>query len=681
MALRSLVRCLYLVLGVAASKRVRIDANTGHFVDQDGRVLIFHGVNAVQKDFPWHPSRDGFDAWNSLVEADMVNLSSWGLNAVRLGVMWPGVEPEDGVYNETYLSVMREIVDDLYSHGIYTIIDFHQDSFSQQWCGEGIPRWMLPQLEPLAHSCDGGAVPAIAKLIGQCRPFSSFNISIDPKTGFPEESGCLKVTFDQYSRTPELTSAWGNFYKSEHLQEKFKSFWRKVAGSFKGSPGVLGYDLINEPLNGNFFENYHNLIPGWFDKNVLQPMYQALHSAILEADPEAIAFYEPPPFPDTYPVYTKPIGGVYHVGFSEGPSPKDVTHQSLSYHYYSCGFASKDCDRKGDLPSETCLACDIYAHNTVGTRNEDMKKLGGAAFLTEFGACSESEKCTAEIHRILKVAEPAFHSWAYWQFKFFHDITTVSGPIESFYNLDGSLQKGKVQALSRTYAPAIAGQPLATKFEPATAAYRLTYAATAATKGLASEIFFNQEMNYPDENSKTGHIISVLNGRLVDQTDKRSNYLLVKANDANSVVDVAIARSPPRTEGVLKLSGTEGLSWKVLDAEQPAQQLEFTLSSNVTLKRWLKVIDDDGAVVCTLSVADAGASMKSCSLREDLQHKFLFSYIVQIWKEGIIGTHAHLGTLPFDVIGPILRKRIAFTYDVRDEPSRQQSSEELQILV
>ena len=39
----------------------------------------------------------------------MQNLRDWGMNAVRLGVMWPGVEPTEGQYNYTYLSTVREI--------------------------------------------------------------------------------------------------------------------------------------------------------------------------------------------------------------------------------------------------------------------------------------------------------------------------------------------------------------------------------------------------------------------------------------------------------------------------------------------------------------------------------------------------------------------------------------------
>merc|ERR1719158_1668919 len=104
-----------------------------------GRVRTFHGVNAVQKSFPWLPSTGSFDHESSLNREDISNLKKWGFNVVRLGVMWPGVEPAPGKYNQTYLQVMRKLVDDMYAHGIYTIVDFHQDAFSQKFCGEGVP--------------------------------------------------------------------------------------------------------------------------------------------------------------------------------------------------------------------------------------------------------------------------------------------------------------------------------------------------------------------------------------------------------------------------------------------------------------------------------------------------------------------------------------------------------------
>ena len=43
----------------------------------------------------------------------MANLESWGVNMVRLGVMWRPVEEAQGSYNTTYLGVMRGITDQL----------------------------------------------------------------------------------------------------------------------------------------------------------------------------------------------------------------------------------------------------------------------------------------------------------------------------------------------------------------------------------------------------------------------------------------------------------------------------------------------------------------------------------------------------------------------------------------
>ena len=48
------------------------------------------------------------------------------MNVIRLGVLWVGVEPVRGEYNETYLEVIKSIVDKCKSHGIYVLLDSHQ---------------------------------------------------------------------------------------------------------------------------------------------------------------------------------------------------------------------------------------------------------------------------------------------------------------------------------------------------------------------------------------------------------------------------------------------------------------------------------------------------------------------------------------------------------------------------
>jgi endoglycosylceramidase len=84
----------------------------------------------VYKSPPWHPTLDAFDPSTSFVSRDMELLQQWGINVIRLGIMWPGVEPERGHYNWTYLQVMRQLVEKAADHGIYTLLDFHQDALS-----------------------------------------------------------------------------------------------------------------------------------------------------------------------------------------------------------------------------------------------------------------------------------------------------------------------------------------------------------------------------------------------------------------------------------------------------------------------------------------------------------------------------------------------------------------------
>lgn len=65
------------------------------------------------------------------------------MNGVRLGAMWAGVEPKKDWYNETYLEEMVKFVNELGKHGIYTLVDFHQDIISEKYCGDGVPAWLI----------------------------------------------------------------------------------------------------------------------------------------------------------------------------------------------------------------------------------------------------------------------------------------------------------------------------------------------------------------------------------------------------------------------------------------------------------------------------------------------------------------------------------------------------------
>jgi len=100
---------------------------------------------------PYYPVTEAFDPELSLSEKDMEDLQSWGFNVVRvrrpspaslpgrppsaalramarspapaqLGVMWPGVAPSNGTFNQTYLDAISSIITKLGKYGIYTIV-------------------------------------------------------------------------------------------------------------------------------------------------------------------------------------------------------------------------------------------------------------------------------------------------------------------------------------------------------------------------------------------------------------------------------------------------------------------------------------------------------------------------------------------------------------------------------
>lgn len=93
--------------------------------DEYKRTVIFHGVNAVFKSFPYIPRQDKFDPFFSISNEDIDNFQKWGINLVRLGILWEGLETEPLVYNYTLVQEFEKLINKLGQKGIYTIIDSH----------------------------------------------------------------------------------------------------------------------------------------------------------------------------------------------------------------------------------------------------------------------------------------------------------------------------------------------------------------------------------------------------------------------------------------------------------------------------------------------------------------------------------------------------------------------------
>ena len=97
-------------------------------------------MNAIYKEHPYIPLTDKFDINDSLEGTkDIPMLQSWGMNLMRLGVMWEAVEIQPSVYNATYFDEIENLINDMGDKGIYTMVDAHQDVMARITCGEGIP--------------------------------------------------------------------------------------------------------------------------------------------------------------------------------------------------------------------------------------------------------------------------------------------------------------------------------------------------------------------------------------------------------------------------------------------------------------------------------------------------------------------------------------------------------------
>lgn len=217
------------------------------FVDGDGRTVLLRGVNAFgrSKVPPFAAADDA---------ATLAALPALGVDVVRLLFVWEAFEPSPGHYDRGYLEHIAAVADAAARLGLYVIIDVHQDAFSRftdDGCGDGFPRWALPDPDG-DHLPDNGAA---------CRYWQL----ITAMNGGPSRAAFRRL-FDARS----------------DVHRRYLALLTTLARRFAAEPAVIGYDLLNEPLVDD-------------EARQLSPLYAAAAGAIHAADPGAIAFFEPDP--------------------------------------------------------------------------------------------------------------------------------------------------------------------------------------------------------------------------------------------------------------------------------------------------------------------------------------------------------------------------------------------------
>ncbi len=412
----------------------RISAPGGPYLhDSRGRVVFFHGVDAVYKYAPYELYPDANKPWN-LSTADASLMARLGFNVVRLGMTWSGLEPgtappndpaickagaptDPGQFNQAvlsgYIERLAKTVDLLGRFHIYTILDMHQDVYNEMFEGEGAPSWAV---------CTNG-VP-----------------STDPPGRWSLEYGtkAAGIAFSHF---------WHNNVRGD-LQGQYDEVWGDVARAFAGNRWVLGYDPFNEPFSTSLirFGDEH------FDAQ-LECFYTgtahigaALHGApplhcptadpangvvptILANDPDHLIFDEP----DNYANRGLPT----YIG------PMDFPNLVYNVHVY-CGARSPVTGNPTDI-----AACAAQEEHSLAVRASDRPEMASAAqpngpawMVTEFGASSDP-KLLAPITAALDARQV---SWIYWAWKYYDDPT-------------GSADESLVMANGRLRSTAVRPQP------------------------------------------------------------------------------------------------------------------------------------------------------------------------------------------------------------------------------
>ncbi len=455
------------------------------FNDQNNRTVILHGLNEMNKQPPYSPDSIGFDL------KSIHFIKSYGFNVVRLGVYWNAIEPKPGFYDKNYLLRIEQTIDLLSQNGIYTLIDFHQDGYSAKYeSGLGAPVWAALSLP------DKGINPGFPlNLLG-----GNYGISLATDQDFE--------SFWQSRADPS-----GRF-----LQQSYNDMIKMVCRFFLYTPGIIGYEIMNEPFPGVTWSLCYNSDEQFrigcnqFDTTVLSPFYASVILSIRSVDKKRIIFYEPNVF----------------FGFGAPTfviAPKD-TNLGFSFHNYY-----------NDNPEQ---AFDYAVQHVTASASVPL--------MTEFGAAVTN---TDQFNQIVELADQYQMSWIEWAYtnnplyKFARAPGVPNDQREQGIVYDATLPlKGnnvkwdRLFVLSRVYPQIVAGHIRKYQFIAKTKLFTLTFDVKNAMGNRISSNPYSQifipEFIYPN-----GYKIQIQGASIVALSDKR--YLILKNDNRSDTVNVMLS--------------------------------------------------------------------------------------------------------------------------------------------
>ena len=220
------------------------------FRDSLGRVVLLRGVNAGgrSKFAPYVPFDFGGD-YQGALDKYMDHAVTWGIDVMRVPWVWAALEPTQGQDDPVWQSRFDAFLDAAWARGIWTILDFHQDVYSECYCGDGFPSWTVANPPTPHHDCQLWSL--------------------------------------EYESNPSVVAAFDAFWATgSQVQAAYFAAWDVMINRYKDRPGVLGWEPVNEVSGGSQVDDT-------FSATTLSAFYAQWVSHARSLAPNSLVFVEP----------------------------------------------------------------------------------------------------------------------------------------------------------------------------------------------------------------------------------------------------------------------------------------------------------------------------------------------------------------------------------------------------
>jgi len=423
--------------------------------DALGRVVILRGVDAggrskfapfVPFDFP----DGGFDA---ALASYLDRAQGWGLDALRVPFTWAAVEPVQGMDDEAFLQRYDALLDAAWKRGMYTIVDFHQDVYAEVFCGDGFPAWTVPDPKPAPHH--------------DCPSWSS---------GYFSDDG-VRSAFDAF---------WAD---ASPVMDAYGQLWDRMATRYRDRPGVIGFELLNEPGWGN--ANIDT-----FEATTLTTFFSTMGARLRMTAPATLVFFDATG-PDAGTVQTS-------LGLPSGDGLVFAPH-----YYQLAAFAG------AGQPDKVALDLQRWANKGKAW---DVPVLVG-----EFGTTNVPEGTPEYMTAHFDALDKLGMSGTQWEYSV--AVEDWNSEDLGLVRADGT-ETPMAASIVRAYPRAVAGDDVTFAFDAATRGFTLSYTAAEGVTEVAAPARL-----YP-----TGYDVTVTNGC----ADSSAAGLLLVQAAAGAKVEVKV---------------------------------------------------------------------------------------------------------------------------------------------